>query len=239
MKQILLGVYECHKNWVLHRDMKPSNLLLTKDGVLRLADFGLAKVFGSPDRKYSPQSVTRWYRPPELLYGAEAYGPSVDIWSCGCILAEMMLRRAYFPGENELDQLAKIFAALGTPTEDQWPGMRSLPMFVEFEEFAGTPFKTLFTAVSDEAIDLLSKMLVYDPAKRISAAEALNHPWFTTGVKPTPIDQLPLPTKLTGEPAKESSAKRRRSDEDNMNISTSSVDSMGNEERSVRRKLVL
>ena len=151
----------------------------------------------------------------------------------------MMLRRAYFPGENELDQLAKIFAALGTPTEDQWPGMRSLPMFVEFEEFAGTPFKTLFTAVSDEAIDLLSKMLVYDPAKRISAAEALNHPWFTTGVKPTPIDQLPLPTKLTGEPAKESSAKRRRSDEDNMNISTSSVDSMGNEERSVRRKLVL
>ena len=108
---------------------------------MKLGDFGLAVMFGSPDRKYTPKSVTRWYRPPELLYGADVYGPAVDIWSIGCIFAELMLRVPYFPGDSDMDQLGKIFAALGTPTEDQWPGMKSLPDFIEFEEYPPTPFK--------------------------------------------------------------------------------------------------
>lgn len=104
-----------------NKDLKPSNLLISSKGELKLADFGLAKLFGSPDRRYTPQCVTRWYRAPELLFGSEQYGPSVDIWAVGCIFAELMLRTPYFPGENDIDQLGKIFAALGTPTEEQWP----------------------------------------------------------------------------------------------------------------------
>lgn len=95
--------------------------MISSKGELKLADFGLAKLFGSPDRRYTPQCVTRWYRAPELLFGSEQYGPSVDIWAVGCIFAELMLRTPYFPGENDIDQLGKIFAALGTPTEEQWP----------------------------------------------------------------------------------------------------------------------
>jgi cyclin-dependent kinase 7 len=246
MYQILQGVAQCHKSWVLHRDLKPSNLLLSRDGVLKLADFGLAKVFGSPDREYTPIAVTRWYRPPELLFGANYYGPSVDMWSCGCLFAEMFLRRPYFPGESDLDQLGKIFAALGTPTVEQWPGMKSLPGYVEFEEFPATPFRILFSAASNEAIDLLSKFLQFNPAKRISAEDALKHPFFTTGVKATPLNQLPFPTKKIenkmddSSPTVSSDLKRRRiSQEDRMNISTSSIDSLDNGTRSVRRKLEL
>lgn len=118
---------------------QPGNLLLSaSDGRLVLGDFGLARMYGDsgsgmgggggggmggigPDVRYTPQSVTRWYRAPELLFGADLYGPSVDMWSVGCVFAELMLRTPYFPGDSDLDQLAKIFAALGTPTDDMWP----------------------------------------------------------------------------------------------------------------------
>ena len=118
--------------WVLHRDLKPNNLLIAPDGTLKLADFGLARVFGSPDRTLTNQVFQRWYRAPELLYGARSYGPAVDMWALGCIFAELMLSRPYFAGTSDLDQLAKVFAALGTPTEEDWPGMRTLPDFVEY-----------------------------------------------------------------------------------------------------------
>eukprot|EP00976_Prorocentrum_cordatum_P071512 1180355-Prorocentrum_minimum.AAC.7 len=121
----------CHKMWVLHRDLKPNNLLIAPDGSLKLADFGLARVFGSPDRQLTNQVFQRWYRAPELLYGTRQYGPAVDMWALGVIFAELMLRRPYFAGTSDLDQLAKVFAALGTPTEADWPGMRLLPDFVE------------------------------------------------------------------------------------------------------------
>lgn len=103
------------------QDLKPNNLLLDKNGVLKLADFGLAKQFGSPNRVYTNQVVTRWYRAPELLYGARRYGTGVDVWAVGCILAELLLRVPLLPGETDLDQLDKMTQAFGTPTEEIWP----------------------------------------------------------------------------------------------------------------------
>lgn len=109
MIQTLKGLEYLHYNWILHRDLKPNNLLVNSDGVLKIGDFGLAKFFGSPNRIYTHQVVTRWYRAPELLYGAKLYGTGVDMWAIGCILAELLLRVPFLPGESDLDQLTRIF----------------------------------------------------------------------------------------------------------------------------------
>ncbi|XP_075582174.1 cyclin-dependent kinase 7 isoform X3 [Pelecanus crispus] len=121
MLMTLQGLEYLHQHWILHRDLKPNNLLLDENGVLKLADFGLAKSFGSPNRVYTHQVVTRWYRAPELLFGARMYGVGVDMWAVGCILAELLLRVPFLPGDSDLDQLTRIFETLGTPTEEQWP----------------------------------------------------------------------------------------------------------------------
>jgi len=175
----LQGLAYCHASWVLHRDMKPGNLLLGPDGTVKLADFGLARVFGSPDRKYTGQVVTRWYRAPELLFGAKFYGSPVDLWSVGCIFAEMMLRVPFFPGTSDIDQLARVFTALGTPTESTWPGLSSLPDYVPFQGVPGTPLRDIFSAASQEALSLLEMLLAFSPSSRISAADALYHPYFS------------------------------------------------------------
>jgi len=192
MKMLLSGVEYCHKHWVLHRDLKPSNLLISKMGELKLADFGLARIFGSPDRNFTHEVVTRWYRAPELLFGAKQYGTSIDIWSVGCIFAELMLRNPYLPGDSDIDQLGKIFAALGTPNEDIWPNMKELPYYIEFNVCPTPPLKQLFSAASDDALDLLSKFLRFDPNARITASEALKHPYFSNAPTATPHYQLQL-----------------------------------------------
>ncbi|KAG8767309.1 TFIIH complex serine/threonine-protein kinase subunit kin28 [Ceratobasidium sp. 428] len=172
MAMTLRGLEYCHRNWVLHRDLKPNNLLIAADGQLKLADFGLARDFADPGQKMTCQVITRWYRPPELLYGARYYSTGVDMWSVGCIFAELMLRTPYLPGESDMDQLKTIFRALGTPTEEDWPGHTSLPDYTSFGHFPKSPLKLLFSAASTEALDLLSKFLIYDPRKRISAYDA-------------------------------------------------------------------
>ncbi|XP_045665772.1 cyclin-dependent kinase 7 isoform X6 [Ursus americanus] len=125
MLMTLQGLEYLHQHWILHRDLKPNNLLLDENGVLKLADFGLAKSFGSPNRAYTHQVVTRWYRAPELLFGARMYGVGVDMWAVGCILAELLLRVPFLPGDSDLDQLTRIFETLGTPTEEQWPALKT------------------------------------------------------------------------------------------------------------------
>ncbi len=117
----LKGLEYLHRHWILHRDMKPNNLLIDTRGVLKIGDFGLAKFYGSPNRVYTHQVVTRWYRCPELLFGARIYGVGADMWALGCILAELLLRVPFLPGESDLDQLTRIFQTLGTVTEEQWP----------------------------------------------------------------------------------------------------------------------
>jgi len=143
--------------------------------------------------KFSPNVVTIWYRSPELLFGADIYGPAVDIWSAGCVFAEMMLRAPFFGGENELDQLSRIFYVCGTPNVEEWPGLDLLPDYVPFAKSEGIPFKEIFQRVSDEVIDLLKKMLKYDPRERPSAEKSLAHPYYTSGENPTRSENLDLP----------------------------------------------
>uniref|UniRef100_G3P601 Cyclin-dependent kinase 7 n=1 Tax=Gasterosteus aculeatus aculeatus TaxID=481459 RepID=G3P601_GASAC len=201
----LQGLEYMHQHWVLHRDLKPNNLLLDGSGVLKLADFGLAKAFGSPNRVYTHQVVTRWYRSPELLFGARMYGVGVDMWAVGCILAELLLRIPFLAGDSDLDQLTKIFEALGTPTEETWPslvllvfpiclqGMSSLPDYVSFKIFPGTPLEHIFTAAGDDLLELLQSLFTFNPLTRTTATQALKMRYFSNRPGPTLGPQLPRP----------------------------------------------
>lgn len=193
LQMTLKGLAFCHKKWVLHRDMKPNNLLIGPGGQLKLADFGLARLFGSPDRRFTHQVFARWYRAPELLFGAKQYGPGVDVWAAACIFAELLLRRPFLQGSSDIDQLGKIFAAFGTPKPSQWPDMVYLPDYVEYQHVPGQSLRTLFPMASDDALDLLSKMFTYDPKARISAQQALEHRYFSSGPPPTEPASLPRP----------------------------------------------
>ncbi|KAJ4950367.1 hypothetical protein NE237_027199 [Protea cynaroides] len=178
--QILRGIAYCHSHRVLHRDLKPQNLLIDRrTNALKLADFGLARAFGIPVRTFTHEVVTLWYRAPEILLGSRHYSTPVDVWSVGCIFAEMVNQRPLFPGDSEIDELFKIFRLLSTPNEETWPGVTSLPDFKT--AFPKWPAKDLATVVPDlepAGVDLLSKMLCLDPSKRITARNALEHEYF-------------------------------------------------------------
>lgn len=194
MAMLCRGLEYCHRNWVLHRDLKPNNLLISPDGELKIADFGLAREHGDPGARMTHQVITRWYRPPELLLGARAYSSAVDMWSVGCIFAELMLRVPYLPGESNADQLTTIFKALGTPTDMEWPSHRSLPDYATTwftPQHPKSNLADLFLAASPEALDFLQRSLLYDPLKRLSAKQALHHAYFKQSPPPTPFKQLP------------------------------------------------
>lgn len=193
LQMTLKGLAFCHKKWVLHRDMKPNNLLIGPNGQLKLADFGLARLFGSPDRRFTHQVFARWYRAPELLFGTKQYGSGVDVWAAACIFAELLLRRPFLQGSSDIDQLGKIFAAFGTPKPSQWPDMIYLPDYVEYQYVPAPTLRSLFPMVSDDTLDLLSKMFTYDPKARISVQQALEHRYFLSAPLPTEPNKLPRP----------------------------------------------
>ncbi|KAI9175230.1 cyclin-dependent kinase 5 [Blastocladiella emersonii ATCC 22665] len=188
--QLLKGIAFCHEHRVLHRDLKPQNLLINKRGELKLADFGLARAFGIPVRSYSNEVVTLWYRAPDVLMGSRQYSTSIDIWSAGCIFAEMATGRPLFPGSNIADQLLRIFRVLGTPSEDTWPGCTALPDWrADLPRFDPQPLDPLLPKLAAEpaapGIDLLRLLLEFAPHRRIDALSSLQHPYFDA-IRPPP-----------------------------------------------------
>uniref|UniRef100_A0A0B7JRI7 Protein kinase domain-containing protein n=1 Tax=Bionectria ochroleuca TaxID=29856 RepID=A0A0B7JRI7_BIOOC len=194
MGMLVRAIWFCHENFVLHRDIKPNNLLIAADGEVKLADFGLARGFGDIHSYMTSNVITRWYRPPELLFGAKHYGGAVDIWSVGTVFAELIKRAPFMPGNNELDQIKLICDAIGTPTDDNWPGVTTLPEYtvptqnpVRGKDF----YMYQFGTVGPDGVDLLIRTLALNPKKRITAREMLSHPWWHAEPKPTRKEDLP------------------------------------------------
>lgn len=179
-RQLLDGIIHCHNRRIIHRDLKPQNLLIDpKTQNLKIADFGLARAFSVPIRTLTHEIETLWYRAPEVLLGQKEYSLGVDMWAIGCIFAELNERKPLFIGDSEIDQIFKIFQFHGTPTDKQWPGVSQIPDYKpNFPKFRPVDPYNYFKSMKPDAIDLLLKLVALDPAKRISAIEALKHPYF-------------------------------------------------------------
>ncbi|KAJ9103592.1 negative regulator of the PHO system [Naganishia adeliensis] len=181
MYQLLKGIAYCHDNRVLHRDLKPQNLLINKRGELKIGDFGLARAFGVPVNTFSNEVVTLWYRPPDVLLGSRTYSTSIDIWSAGCIFAEMISGVPLFRGRDNNDQLNAIIKVVGTPDERTFRKIMQDSPEVQFRQLPKYPkqsFQTLLPRASPLALNLLEGLLHFEPTRRLSAKEALQHPYF-------------------------------------------------------------
>ncbi|GIY92834.1 cyclin-dependent kinase 9 [Caerostris extrusa] len=196
MKQILRGLYFIHSNKILHRDMKAANILITKNGVLKLADFGLARAFGGYNQpnRYTNRVVTLWYRPPELLLGERNYGPPIDIWGAGCIMAEMWTRSPIMQGVNEQHQLNLICQFCGSIVPETFPGCETLELYKQIrlrKDLKRKVKERLKPWVKDEtALELLDKMLQIHPSRRIDSDNALDHDFFWSDPMPCELKIL-------------------------------------------------
>ncbi|KAI5852441.1 kinase-like domain-containing protein, partial [Morchella snyderi] len=205
LHQLVSATAHMHAQWIVHRDLKTSNLLMNNRGQLKIADFGLARHLGEP---LTQLVVTLWYRAPELLLGATTYGPEVDMWSIGCIFGELLLKEPLLQGKNEVDQLAKIFDLCGIPTDETWPAFRKLPnaraLNLPKRAGGGSRLRTRFPLLTAAGVDLLSRLLALDPAQRIGAEDVLRHPYFREDPKPKSAEMFPT------FPSKAGQEKRRR-----------------------------
>uniref|UniRef100_A0A3B4ZNY5 Cyclin-dependent kinase 20 n=1 Tax=Stegastes partitus TaxID=144197 RepID=A0A3B4ZNY5_9TELE len=180
------------------QDLKPANLLISSSGHLKIADFGLARLFSEQgERLYSHQVATRWYRAPELLYGARKYDEGVDLWAVGCIFGELLNSSPLFPGENDIEQLCCVLRVLGTPTQDSWPEIVELPDYnkITFKENPAIPLEEIVPDTCPQAVHLLYKFLVYPSRQRCSARQALLHPYFFSSPLPAHHSELPIPQR--------------------------------------------
>ncbi|ULT96647.1 hypothetical protein L5515_011993 [Caenorhabditis briggsae] len=180
--QLLRGLAYCHQRRVLHRDLKPQNLLITAKGELKLADFGLARAKSVPTKTYSNEVVTLWYRPPDVLLGSTDYSTHIDMWGVGCILFEMIAGRALFPGGTPTEQLGLIFRTLGSPRPDRHPTICEKPTFYPYanRHYNPEPLCRQIPRIDAHGFELLMKFLQYEGKDRVSAAEALKHPFLRT-----------------------------------------------------------
>lgn len=217
LEQLLRGLALLHERWVLHRDVKTANVLYANSGGrVALCDLGMARRYEEPRRSYTPECVTLHYRSPEMLLGERKYGPPSDVWSLGCLFAELVLKRTLLPGQGELDQLSRVAQLLGPPEERSWPALASYDVWLRSPLAKGSSGGSTSTSTStscsarqrlraavprtspnglcclqDQGVDLLARMLEYNPASRITAQEALRHAYFAEAPPPTPPSQMP------------------------------------------------
>ncbi|KAJ8706973.1 hypothetical protein PYW08_011107 [Mythimna loreyi] len=173
---ILSGIDFLHSHRIVHRDLKPHNLLVTSSGRVKLADFGLAKTYDT-DMKLTSVVVTLWYRPPEVLLGT-SYNTAVDVWSAGCVLAQLHTRKPLLPGASDSDQLHEIFRLIGRPSRQEWPENVSI-MLDSFPAYQAQDLAEVLPRIHPHALELIKGMLIFDPAKRLTALDCLEHPYFT------------------------------------------------------------
>ncbi|KAF2089873.1 kinase-like protein [Saccharata proteae CBS 121410] len=210
MLQLVDAVGFLHDNWILHRDLKTSNILMNNRGEIKIADFGMARYFGDPPPPNMTQLVvTLWYRAPELLLGAKEYGRAVDMWSIGCIFGELLTKEPLLQGKNEVDELSKIFELCGIPTNETWPGFRRLPNAKSLRlpanpAAAGSVIRSKFPILTSAGSSLLTSLLALDPSWRPSAKEVLTNAYFKED--PRPKHKAMFPTF----PSKAGQEKRRR-----------------------------
>ncbi|KAL0265664.1 UNVERIFIED_CONTAM: hypothetical protein PYX00_011378 [Menopon gallinae] len=185
---ILKGLHEIHSRFLIHRDIKPNNILFARDGVLKLADFGLCRSVSS--ERMTTQVITRWYRPPELLLGCRNYAFPADMWSVGCVMAEMFLRVPLFAADSDIKQLDLIFRALGTPDDAYFQNLCG-EMPIMFKKHPRSDFESLFSAAGQDALDLMKQLLDLNPNCRPSTLKAVGHRYFHSHPYPTAINSLP------------------------------------------------
>ncbi|CAK0782912.1 hypothetical protein CVIRNUC_006107 [Coccomyxa viridis] len=194
MLQLLEAVNFLHSHWIMSRDLKLPNLLLTNSGQLKICDFGLARYFHTSDESYTPKVVTLWYRAPEIFLGQDAYTEAIDMWAVGCIFGELLRNEPLFPGRSEAEMLERMVRLLGSPHENIWPGFTQLPEAGSLK-FPSQPYNFVareFPNASVGAISLLKKLLMYDPGQRLSARAALRHGYFQE--QPPPKQPADFPT---------------------------------------------
>lgn len=191
---ILKGLAYCHGHRVIHRDLKPHNVLVSADASkIRIADFGLARSGLAPGKTLTHEVITLWYRAPELLLGHCNYTTGVDIWSVGCIMAELLSSRPLYVGDSEIDTLFRILRLLGTPAEEDWPEHAVVP-WSDLPFFAGKPdrFTSLNMKLDPAGVDLLERMFCFNSNNRISALQAIRHPWFADLAPPNIFSEVYL-----------------------------------------------
>jgi len=194
MQQVFRGLQHLHSHYIIHRDLKVSNLLLTDQGVIKIGDFGLARRIGYPAPEVTPNVVTLWYRAPELLLGSKDQGPPIDIWAGGAILGELLLHKPFLPGKSEIHQLEVIIELLGTPNDTIWPEFSSLPALesITLKQQPYNNLKDKFPNLSPAGQRLLNFVFMYNPKKRATAEDCLSSEYFME--QPLPCNPSFMPS---------------------------------------------